>query len=107
MGVEVRTAARTGVDRGGLLDRRRQVLLRDVSVRVEDSDERRLLPGAERLHRLLVGLIGGVARNRERLEPALGHATRREDAEGGEENPASDDDLAMSVNRVSQPREHA
>jgi hypothetical protein len=74
---------------------------------MEHGDERRLLARAEGLHGLLVRLVGGVARDRERLEPAMGDARRREDAERCEEDPHADDQLAVAVDDMSEARQHA
>ena len=104
--IEVRADTRARVDGCSLLDRRRQVVLRDVTLGVENRHEWRLLSGPERLHRLLVRLVRGVARNRERLEPSTRDLHGREDAECGQQGPEGDEPTAPAVHEVGETNEH-
>src|SRR5207253_920851 len=66
-----------------------------------------LAAGAERVERALVGLVGGVAWNREALEPAIGDPLSGEGAEERQEDPGPDDQPAPAYDPVGEALEHA
>src|SRR2546423_13270162 len=69
---------------------------------MEDDDVRRPDAGAELLQRPLVRLVGGLARDREALVPALRDLTRGEGAEECQHDPGDDHLPAMSSRQVSE-----
>src|SRR5205085_8150244 len=79
--------------------------MRRVARGVEDADVRRAYADTERLQGALVRLVGGLARDREALEPALRDAARGETAEQREHDPDCDDRPAMTGDDVSEAGE--
>ena len=75
--------------------------------RREDRHERRLLARAERLQRALVRLVGGVAGDRERLEPAVAEPAGGRPAEHREHEPDPDDRPAAANRETCERGEHA
>ena len=80
--------------------------LRRVALGLEHDDVRRAIAGPEPIERPLVRLVGRVAGDRERLEPALRHLGGGEAAEDGERQPGQDDGLAVVGGGVSEASEH-
>src|SRR5215213_3239685 len=64
------------------------------------------LAGAEKVERPLARLVGRVAGDRERLEPALRDSTGGETAEDRGDDPHEDDRLAVTGGDMSEPSEH-
>src|SRR5439155_18206478 len=78
--------------------------LRHVASGCDDHrHERRVLAVSKQLHRPLVRLIRGIARDRERLQPALRDALRRIGAEDREDEPEPDHHLAAPQDEPGQP----
>src|SRR6266516_7846240 len=73
---------------------------------MEDEHHGRCLAVPERVDDALVGLVRGVARNRELLEPALRHLLRAERAECNEEDPRADHEQAATMNDAAERGEH-
>jgi len=67
-----------------------------VALRGHDDDERSVFAASEGLQRALVGLVGRVAGDRERLEPALRNLGGRERAEDRESEPRADHEQAVA-----------
>jgi hypothetical protein len=67
---------------------------------------RSLLAAPERLQRALVGLVGGVAGDRERLEPAATDLAGREQAEDDQQDPGHDHPAAAADDEVAEALEH-
>jgi hypothetical protein len=57
---------------------------------------------SERLQRALVGLVGGVAGDRERLEPAAADLAGREQPEDEEQNPRGDHPAATADDEMGE-----
>ena len=95
--------ARRGRARHRRLDR---VALRRVALRVEDDDVRRPDADAECLERALARLVGGLARDREALVPALRDLAGGEAAEEREHEPGADDGPAVTSDEVGEAGEH-
>ena len=101
-----RRDARARVDGGRCGDRALDPLLPGhVAVGVEDGHERRLLSRAEGLQGALVRLVGGVARDREALEPAVGDAPGGVGAEERQGDPDADHGAPAADDQVREPRE--
>ena len=81
-------------------------LLRDVAVRLEDRDQRRVLTAPERLQRRLVRLVRLVARDRERLEPAVVELRRGEHADEGQQHPGADHPPPPCQREMREPSQH-
>ena len=96
-GREVRAYEGAGHGGGGsprrALDR---PALRRVTSRMEDDDVRCACAGAERVQRPLARLIGGAARDREALVPAVGDLSGSEGAEERENRPGADHGPAVA-----------
>src|SRR5438128_8955477 len=107
-GREVRTRERAGARFCRTLHRRAdRAALRRVALRVEDDDVRWAHADAERLQGALVRLIGGLARDREALVPALRDLAGGEATEEGEHDPDGDDGPAITRDEVSEACEQA
>ena len=105
---EVRARQRAGARLRGAVHRRLdRSALRRVARGVEDDDVRRADTDAERLQRALVRLVGGLARDREALVPALRDLAGGEAAEQGEDDPDGDDGPAMTGDEMSEASEQA
>ena len=82
------------------------VVLRDVTLRAEDDHVRRLRARAEGLERALVRLVGGVAGDRELLEPACRDGLRGVRAEHRQADPRGDEVPPPPHDDVGEPLEH-
>jgi len=102
-GGEVRARPRARHGAGGslhrLLDR---AALRRVAARAEDDDVGRPHATAEGFQRSLVRLVGGLARDREALVPALRDLAGGEAAEEREDDPGDDDGAPMTGDGVRE-----
>jgi len=95
-GVEEGAEACTGCCCCGGLDRLFDARCLRVALRGHDDDERSVFAASEGLQRALVGLVGRVAGDRERLEPALRNLGGRERAEDRESEPRADHEQAVA-----------
>src|SRR5215208_7298068 len=103
-GREVRARTRPGIDGSASFDRGGYALpLRHVPARAVHGDERRLLAAAKRLQRSLVRLIGGIAGDRERLEPAVRESRGAEEPEEQEGYPGDDDPAPAPDDEMGEP----